>query len=254
MDKCYGRDSNDCRGKISLEHWISADLQRAIADEYSTLIVGGMKWLATNGEVSVGSALASRILCERHNYALSPLDSISGKLFAALRDDQATLNAHTGTEPIASSITLVNGHALELWLLKTYWGALNSMSIEINGYTLTELPRNVNPRKLAEVLWRGAEWPQGWGLYARQHAVDGPRMMKSSEFMFESESNSLTRIGVRMGAVELWLSFGPPSPYPSSWYRPGGIVLGRHGIRGWMVTAFAWPEHGHLTMPYTRTD
>lgn len=69
-------------------------------------------------------ALASKVLCERHNSALSPLDTAATDLYAILR----RINAELGDEaPTAPSETFtVGGVDLERWLLKALIGLAHS--------------------------------------------------------------------------------------------------------------------------------
>ena len=73
---CYLRDTHDCSEQISREHYMS----KAVLDQLgSTLRVSGMPWLKPGQTLDTSVAsLTAKILCKRHNEALSPLDGEAG--------------------------------------------------------------------------------------------------------------------------------------------------------------------------------
>jgi hypothetical protein len=111
---CYLRDTLDCSQDISREHYMS----KAVLEQLgSTLRVSGMPWLQSGEtlETSVGS-LTAKILCKRHNEALSPLDNEASLFLSTLRKALIDLRRKTlSRKPI---FHLINGTALELWMLK----------------------------------------------------------------------------------------------------------------------------------------
>ena len=115
---CYPRDTDDCSQQISREHYMS----KAVLEQLgSTLRVSGVPWLQPGGtlDTSVGS-LTAKILCKRHNEALSPLDSEASLFLSTLRDALIDLRRKTlSRKPI---FHLINGTALELWMLKVACG------------------------------------------------------------------------------------------------------------------------------------
>ena len=45
------------------------------------------------------NSLSAKILCSRHNRALSPLDNIASEFFGHVRDDLLDMNWHAGNPP-----------------------------------------------------------------------------------------------------------------------------------------------------------
>ena len=69
-----------------------------------------------------GSTLSSRILCGRHNGALSHLDTVASAFFQAFRDEQAEMMLHRETDTeFRCAFAVLNGPTLQLWLLKVLW-------------------------------------------------------------------------------------------------------------------------------------
>jgi len=115
---CYLKHTNNCSKRMSREHYIS----RCVLEVTKTFGLRGLPWQDPNEEVvDYGiESLAARILCERHNSALSPLDAMAARVYRIImqiRDDLANRTRYDrGRWFIAS------GEALELWTLKTLYG------------------------------------------------------------------------------------------------------------------------------------
>jgi hypothetical protein len=82
--------------------------------------VQGMPWQKVPVLHISPDALTAKVLCRRHNEALSPLDSEALRVFEALRK----ANEHATRKSLSkiSWATIVSGEALELWALKTMAG------------------------------------------------------------------------------------------------------------------------------------
>jgi hypothetical protein len=115
---CYLRDIRDCSDQISREHYMS----KSVLNQFGQVVrVSGMPWLAIGEtfDTSVAS-LTAKILCTRHNAALSPLDDEAALFFSVLRKALIDLGRKTlSKKPI---FHLVGGDALELWMLKVACG------------------------------------------------------------------------------------------------------------------------------------
>jgi hypothetical protein len=115
---CYLRDTRDCSEQISREHYIS---KAVLAQLGSTLRVSGMPWLEPGQTLDTSVAsLTAKILCKRHNEALSPLDGEAALFLSILRAALIDLRRKTiSRKPI---IHLASGDALELWMVKVACG------------------------------------------------------------------------------------------------------------------------------------
>src|SRR5690349_7934386 len=80
-NKCFFASNNDCGGRISGDHLISAAVLRQITTDKITIA-------STNYSRSVfiqDNSLKIKWLCQRHNTALSPLDIQAARLFQAVQ-------------------------------------------------------------------------------------------------------------------------------------------------------------------------
>src|SRR5271163_1432409 len=80
-DACYAAALADCSADISREHYISHGLLRLLSIE-GRVTVDGFSWQKADASGKVGpAALTGKMLCSRHNRALSPLDAVASRLF-----------------------------------------------------------------------------------------------------------------------------------------------------------------------------
>lgn len=253
-DGCYGRAANDCSPRLSREHWMSASVIEAIQIDGLPPKVSGLPWMKGATMTLPTNALASRILCERHNSALSPLDSLAETFFRATRDDQLSYSVPNDSNSTIDSFTLCPGPQLELWLLKLLWGSLASKSIRVDGQIATQLKAGIDLGVLADVLWRGTAWPDQWGLYSQQHSID-PHGSPNSVAMqsFTAPDGSVLACAVEFGALRLIVALGKlEGPTGTVLYRPGGIQFTTVSAASEKVIGLTWPDPGHPSVQYTR--
>lgn len=112
---CYLHTSNDCSAKLSREHYISKALMKG-----EGLKVRGMPWWPGEARPVSADALTAKILCQRHNAALSPLDAEAERAFLAL--EKAIGHASRKSLSRRTAHYLISGEALELWAMKTMAG------------------------------------------------------------------------------------------------------------------------------------
>ncbi|MBK8211481.1 MAG: hypothetical protein IPK78_17565 [Rhodospirillales bacterium] len=74
--------------------------------------------------------LKAKILCTRHNNALSPLDSCACLAFQAFRE--ATAYAALKSLRRSTKYFLIDGYGLELWAMKTLHGLVNAKILRDN--------------------------------------------------------------------------------------------------------------------------
>jgi hypothetical protein len=154
----------DCDSKLSLEHYISESLLHELNRTYQ-LRVGGLAWLKGKEKALPPGALASRVLCERHNAALSPLDAMAVRLFQAFDEGGANGSGQR-------LLYLFSGHDLERWLLKILCGVTSSRALAFE----TEVDLSI-PKQWLEILFGYAEFPDEQGLYvciSRGYRFEGP--------------------------------------------------------------------------------
>lgn len=113
--KCFMADTHNCSHKISGEHPIS---QSILAQIGSKIRVGGLPWLKPDETRDVGLAsLVTKVLCQRHNSALSPLDTAAGKVFSTF--SHALDYAKRRSLSSKTKFFLLSGDAFEAWGIKS---------------------------------------------------------------------------------------------------------------------------------------
>lgn len=121
----------NCSEKLSREHYISKN----ILDQFNQLAASGLPWHLDDQMVKYGAnALASKVLCSRHNTALSPLDSAAGHAFRQITDAMNYVTKKSlARQP---KFFLVSGDALELWGIKTLLGLYSAKVARSKGKVL----------------------------------------------------------------------------------------------------------------------
>ena len=164
---CYLRGTADCSEQISREHYIS----RSVLDQLGQFIrVSGAPWQKPGEqlETSIGN-LTAKILCKRHNEALSPLDDEAASFFSTLAKALVDLDRKTlSRKPI---FHLTSGDALELWVLKVACGLYFSVGAK-DRVKLTD--SHTIDLQLAQRAFFMREWEPRAGLYF--HGTTGSRI------------------------------------------------------------------------------
>jgi hypothetical protein len=156
--KCYAAALRDCSQEISREHYISGAILRKMHRLGSVTFVGG-PW-GSEGRTLAPSAATAKVLCARHNNALSGLDAIAGRFF------DATWSMSPGRiEKARPNLVCFNGHDLERWMLKVLLGAGSAPLFNEPGRTGS--PVRIDPAVLP-FLFGKAILPHGLGLYVWQ--------------------------------------------------------------------------------------
>ncbi|MDH5178964.1 MAG: hypothetical protein OEY07_04805 [Gammaproteobacteria bacterium] len=192
-EKCYANSLNDCCKKLSGEHYISQNLLHHL-NINNSLSVSGFSWTGTDTKTVPPSALASNILCERHNNILSGLDSIALKLFHAL--DESDLSDTDDKE-----LLLFSGHDLERWLLKTLCGLIASKSLALTD----DVERGIQ-REWLEILYGKSEFSGEAGLYICKttgHTFSGAHGVEAQAIV---KKGKVSGLGLKICGYELVFS------------------------------------------------
>lgn len=159
-ERCYAAPLKDCSTKITGEHTLSHSVLRELSPT-GIIEVNGLPRRPHEEFVSVPiSGFTCNVLCDRHNAALSPLDSIGHRFFKSLRAVNAELRDKSKkprTRPY-----LFNGHDIERYILKVLCGdgfanKMNAMHGPIRGWRPSA--------QWVRVLYGLEPFPTGWGLY-----------------------------------------------------------------------------------------
>ncbi|UQX12134.1 hypothetical protein [Candidatus Mycobacterium methanotrophicum] len=198
---CFAAFTNDCSGKLSNEHWLSEGILIGAGDG-TVVRIGGPPW-QPQGRVDElsPSSLGSKMLCERHDHALSPLGIAAACTFKTL--DQFYLDQISREDISGSEFDLISGEQLERWLLKMIWGATAAFP------TVPPLRANVDRKMLANYLFRDGELPADWGLYVK--GLQTGRASNPDQSLsvgLENIDGELWGGSMLVGGVELCFSFG----------------------------------------------
>jgi hypothetical protein len=205
--------------------------------------VSGFPWQKA-GEVKELpiKALASNILCKRHNEALACLDDIGGRFVKSLH----TINADSGNGIAVDRMFLFNGHDIERWMLKGLCGLAYSKNLAHNAKQITDW---TPPVEWLEILFGLRLFPDKWGLY--YEAGDAEEIRQTSP---DIKLAPLYREGVIYG-MRIWLiSFAfllamtaPPDDkrgtlLEKAIYRPSGLSF--NDGKKEQTLALAWDIEG----------
>src|SRR2546426_3801833 len=118
--RCWARSIGDCSEKLSGEHLVS----KALFSESVT--VRGFDWCKDRPKTIGINSLAAKVLCVRHNSALSELDAAALKVWNALKEladvQEGIALAARLRIPVGPPRPLrlrVSGSRLERWAFKT---------------------------------------------------------------------------------------------------------------------------------------
>ncbi len=112
-DGCYLSGNHNCSRILSLEHPISRNILEKLGN------VAQRGFPGTDGTVDVilpASSVGCRVLCDRHNSDLSPLDSYAGRVFGDLRE--AVLPIRHPTNDVRERWVYIDGPKLEAFTVK----------------------------------------------------------------------------------------------------------------------------------------
>ena len=198
---CYMRSTRNCSEKISREHFISKSVMIQCTPEGMDKVrVSGIFWQKPGIEQDIPlDALASNILCERHNNSLSPLDDVAGKFFSAVRD-AGGLGRQSDVR--RDLLFLVNGNALERWGVKTALGLYHSTYARAGGKCIAD-SFHLDSQQSVDCL-SGGVLPAPLGMYAM-----ATEKVKEHDFGIAPITNKVSQrfIGVQIQMKFIHLMF-----------------------------------------------
>ncbi|MCI0739689.1 MAG: hypothetical protein L0Y72_11635 [Gemmataceae bacterium] len=159
---CYAQRLCDCRGPVNREHVVTDALLQAVWQDAKGGKVNGLTFLdaTPDSPAQIGiKGLTAKILCERHNSALSPFDTEIVKFFKAL--ERLVQSEHDGG-PIARN-DYITGDLVERWMLKTLLNGLFSGNFPAP--FAESFARHFPPDEWLQMIYRNAPFPPGQGVY-----------------------------------------------------------------------------------------
>lgn len=151
-------------------------------------------------------AIAGRILCDRHNSALSPLDDVAGRFFDRL--EAAAIFPETGDSRPSNSLSIFSGLDIERWMLKLMCGLASSGNMSFSN---KPLPDTTIPAEWLRILFGNEPFPEGQGLYA--HATVGRQFetVRGITVRPLASYGRLSGIRLSLNGVEFALSMMAPA-------------------------------------------
>jgi hypothetical protein len=237
---------------------------RSLADDANVVGISGLPWMGKETRRLSVDALASKILCDRHNQALAPLDALSAQFIGFVRNDGEALDRlddSSSQADLEATLTLTSGVSLELWMIKVLLGGVASRSMSRNGRAIEQWNDDVDLEHLIEVLFRGRSLSPGTGLcilpyredaLGRQHVRNAPEDI--GVVSFNSLRGGLAGLTIEMGVIHL--SFSAVIPSAAVVDKVGAVTLQRNAPRATKTFVLAWPEpvNGHLTLEKAEAD
>lgn len=241
---CYARDLNDCSSKLSREHYVSRVLLLEIGP---APLLSGPSFLAGQEKRLPASALTAKVLCDRHNNLLSPLDLEAARVFRALPRFEEDLKDSVAA-PV-DDFELASGPLFEAWIVKPFFGLLAKGIMNSPGGPITEW-REGGEAALLDVLFRGGRWPTDRGLWVSP--PDFPSAA-AADLALEplTAEGRLWAGNIEFGPFMLQLALGKPGN-PKAVPRPGAVVALKDQIDVEKTLALGWPD-GMAGLPVMTT-
>jgi hypothetical protein len=219
-ERCYMRRTMDCGTQISREHPVSAGVLSHLGGRNVKL--RGVPWLAASEAKDFPiTALASNILCKRHNEAFSKLDEMAERFFSAISSIHKNVLSKT-----KSPWYLFSGEELELWLLKTAIGMFSS------GTVAKDQSKLINTQSINDDCYdilSSGKFRLPCGLYVEALP---PEQANTIQFQPASDTNTQRMIGLKLTYLSFALTmlFDPDLTYgpdltDSKTYRPHYLVI-----------------------------
>ena len=256
--ECYASPLCDCTDRISREHYITQGILHRL-NQHKSLRVQGFPWLAGKTiDTFSPKALTGKMLCARHNTALSGLDAIALRLFDAL---DAVANKSRIPEQCDEETFVFNGHDLERWLLKVLCGMLASSNLSDKGQAVVGRPDPL----WVKILFQGLPFPKHWGLYFKGvpgdtiHSSPGIGVIPLGDALSPASPEAILGVVVLVRNFQfiLHLASVPPDRYPEGsilsdcTYRPMSLTF--HSGGAYNAIVFGWnepvePQHLNISL------
>ena len=222
---------NDCCVKMSGEHPLSRAMLRRVDQELGvespTVDIRNMAFQPpkTVERRGIGS-LESNILCKHHNTCLGDYDVEGVTAFDAFE----RMHYAAAGQIVAEPVYYVDGERFERFLLKALCGGLYSgiFPVEEVRWAKDAAP----PLEWLEILYRGKEFPEGFGLYFTSPEVaPDATIIKWAPLMLQTPG-LITPHGLRFWLFGMHFTLLAPGPerraieaLDGQRYRPEGITI-----------------------------
>jgi hypothetical protein len=160
---CYLASLGDCSREISREHYVSRAVLECMPGN-GTIRIHGMPWLAPGEAKEVGvDSVTAKILCSRHNSALSELDDQAARFFRTFRKIAVKFTERSLSR--RTDLYLFSGTTIEMWMVKIACGIFFSRIAESDGVKLVDSHKFSTTDAIRALT--GGVFPPGGGMYMR---------------------------------------------------------------------------------------
>lgn len=246
--RCFASELTNCSPQLSREHFISHGILKVLSRN-GTVSIDGFNWQEGGSLQDLPTpSLASRILCKRHNEALSGLDAMALRLFQ-------TIDNAVRQKQRQSRVFLFDGSDLERWLLKTLCGSVFSRNAHTRGVNSDWRPSAL----WLNVLFNGVDFPNRCGFYFAgdsADAIEGGFKLRT----ISNANDGVYGVGISFDDEPfLCLMDTPPDNLAGTYlerylYRPETIVFLNEYCES--VLRFVWNDqlqHGMRVVKYGRS-
>jgi hypothetical protein len=184
---------------MSGEHYVSRSILELIENRFGkkskSVRVTGLSFQQPGVLQMFGiPSLVGNILCQTHNSLLSPLDDAGKAMFLAM-DGMHYAAADPG---LSAQVLRVDGDGLERWVLKSMCGGLYSGAFKASPTgTMKEV---CPPREWLDMLFHGAAFPPGQGLYYMPREVTADQYVLQFEPIWALDAALIGGLRVRSSA------------------------------------------------------
>jgi hypothetical protein len=224
---------------MTKEHYMS----RTILDKLGggNLRISGFPWLSAGEERDVSpKGMSARVLCGRHNNALSPLDAEAGRFFETLA--QFLREMTTGERQ--TTWGLFSGHDLERWFVKVFYGGMAAGVWS----DLVHAPNWTAPVAGLSALFCRGPWSRRTGLYIPMHQPIFIEHWNKVAFNACLNDDAVIQ-GVVVQLADIpFLCLDQPPTFKST-YRPPAVVIRKGSDLRRLI--FSWEDGaapGHLVL------
>jgi hypothetical protein len=222
--KCYASLTNKCSQKKSREHYISHNILKEFVYDRKVKITG-LPWINyETWKFLPTESLASNILCENHNKALSELDAQMGRFFRTILNFDEDFNSDAPKEELA----VFSGEDIEKWMLKTVCGMVASGQLAMQGKK-KDVPLK---REWVDILYNNHSWPEHWGMYFKDPEHKTISKFKSISVQPLTGAGELKAAEFSINEFKFYLVLGKPD-HPRAWgrYRPRTMIFSQNGVK-----------------------
>jgi hypothetical protein len=229
--KCYISQYNDCSRRISKEHYMSEAILRELGEIKS---ISGFPWLYKKEKPKWSTAnFTAKVLCERHNNCLSPLDQEATRFFRSLKIASDT--SLWGEK----NLFLFNGNDIERWMLKTLYGCLYAKVLQANPREKIRIVDFTSDH--LDLLFDKRDWQERQGLFVRTEVGYDVthRNLISCGPVINNAKSTIHGMLFNMRGHNLLLSTAPIN-VEDAIYRPKQIVFEKDANQ--KIIKFSWND------------